>query len=225
MRKLPHRQLLAVNYANGYAVVQKPHPAVSVLNFHYAYPPAVVPLNWPLNKPICFDETSGGDKVLDRRREAWTFLLSGGAVYNNLDPSFATDDATGSGKIQQPDGRFDGRTLRKQLRILREFMEGLDFIHMQPDRNAVAIPPHPGGCYALLKPGGSVAVYVHSPRKEPRAGVLLDLPKGRWRADWLHPATGEWEPTQIIEHAGGGLSLHGPAFTHDIAVRVRRVER
>ena len=65
-------------------------------------------------------------------------------MYNNLDPSFATDDPTGSGKIQQPDGRFDGRALRKQLRILREFMESLDFIHMQPDRSAVAIPPHPG---------------------------------------------------------------------------------
>jgi hypothetical protein len=223
MRKLPRRQLLAVNYANEYTLVKEPHPAVSVLNFHYAYPPAVVPLNWSLNKPICFDETSGGHNALERRREAWAFLLSGGAVYNNLDPSFATDDPTGSGKVQQPDGRFDGRPLRRQLRILREFMESLDFIHMQPDRSAVAIPPHPGGCYALLKPGESVAVYVHSPRKEPRAGVLLDLTRGRWRVDWLHPATGEWEPTRVIDHPGGGLSLLGPAFTHDVAVRVQRV--
>jgi hypothetical protein len=223
MRKLPHRQLLAVNYANDYTVVKKPHPAVSVLNFHYSYPPAVVPLNWSLNKPICFDETGGGHQIVERRREAWAFMLSGGAVYNNLDPSFATDDPTGSGKVQQPDGRFDGRALRKQLRILREFMDSLDFIHMQPDRSAVAIPPHPGACYALLKPGEAVAVYVHSPRKEPRAGVLLDLPTGRWRVDWLHPATGEWESTQIIDHTGGGLSLHGPEFTHDIAVRVNRI--
>jgi hypothetical protein len=49
------------------------------------------------------------------------------------------------------------------------------------------------------------------------------LPAGRWRADWLHPATGEWEPTRIIDHTGGGLSLHGPAFTNDIAVRVHRL--
>src|SRR4029453_10984197 len=145
----------AANSRNGYPVVQKPPPAVSVLNFHYAYPPAVVPLNWSLSKPICFDESSGGDRVLDRRREAWAFMLSGGAVYNNLDPSFATDDPTGSGKVQQPDGRFDGRPLRKQLRILREFVESLDFISMHADRSAVAIPPHPGGCYALLKPGES----------------------------------------------------------------------
>jgi hypothetical protein len=224
MRMLPRRQLLAVNYANDYTVVQKPHRAVSVLNFHYSYPPAVVPLNWQLSLPICFDETSGGQNVLERRREAWAFMLSGGAVYNNLDPSFATDDPTGSGKVQQPDGRFDGRALRKQLRILREFMERLDFTHMQPDRSAVAIPPHPGGCYALLKPGESVAVYVHSPRKELQAGVLLDLPKGRWQADWLHPATGEWERTQVIDHPGGGLWLHGPGFTNDIAVRLQRAE-
>jgi hypothetical protein len=223
MRKLPHRQLLAVNYANDYTLVQDMHPAVSILNFHYSFPPAVVPLNWSLNKPICFDESSDGHLVFERRREAWAFMLSGGAVYNNLDPSFATDDPTGSGKIQQPDGRFDGRPLRKQLRALREFMESLDFIHMQPDRNAVAIPPHPGRCYALVKPGESIAVYVHSPRKEPRAGVLVDLPKGRWRADWLHPATGQWEPSRTIEHPGGGLSIDGPAFDKDIALRVRRV--
>src|SRR4029078_13364384 len=35
MQALPNRQLLAVNYANEYSVVRKPHPAVSVLNFHY----------------------------------------------------------------------------------------------------------------------------------------------------------------------------------------------
>jgi hypothetical protein len=39
----------------------------------------------------------------------------------------------GSGKIQQPDARFDGRPLRKQLRILREFVESLDFVHMQKE--------------------------------------------------------------------------------------------
>ena len=222
MRKLPRQQLLAVNYANEYTLVEKPHPAVSVLNFHYSYPPAVVPLNWPLNKPVCFDETSGGHKVLERRREAWAFLLSGGAVYNNLDPSFATDDPTGSGKVQQPDGRFDGRALRKQLRILREFMDSLEFIQMHPDRSAVAIPPHPGSCYALLQPGETIAIYVTSPRKETRAQVLLDLPMGRWRADWLHPATGEWEPPQIIDHPGGGLAVDGPGFDQDLALRVRR---
>ena len=75
----------------------------------------------------------------------------------------------------------------------------------------------------VVKPGESVAVYIHSPRKEPRAGALLDLPKGRWRADWLHPATGEGEPTLLIDHPGGGLAIEGPAFDRDIALRVRRV--
>jgi hypothetical protein len=196
-----------------------------VLNFHYSFPPAVVPLNWLLNKPICFDETSGGQMVLERRREAWAFMLSGGAVYNNLDPSFATDDPTGSGRIQQSDGRFDGRALRKQLRILREFMEGLDFVRMEPIPGEIAIPPHPGRCYGLSKPGESVAVYIHSPRKEPKAGLLLDLPKGRWRVEWLHPATGERETPQVIDHPGGGLSLHGPAFAYDISVRVDRMRQ
>jgi len=104
-------------------------------------------------------------------------------------------------------------------------MESLDFVHLRPDRNAAAIPPHPGACYALVNPDETVAVYVTSPRKELRSQVLLDLPKGNWRADWLHPATGEWEPPQFIEHPGGGLAVGGPGFDQDIALRVRRVGR
>ena len=117
-----------------------------------------------------------------------------------------------------------GRTLRRQLRILREFMESLDFVHMEPDLSAAAIPPHAGRCYALVKPGESVAVYIHSPRKEPRAGALLDLAKGRWQTAWLHPATGEWEPARVIEHPGGGLEIDGPGFDRDIALHIRRAQ-
>jgi hypothetical protein len=57
---------------------------------------------------------------------------------------------------RQPSNCVLGHQVHESLAILREFIESLDFIHMQPDRSAVAIPPHPGGCYALLKPGESV---------------------------------------------------------------------
>ena len=180
MRKLPRRQLLAVNYANEYTLVKEPHPAVSVLNFHYSYPPAVVPLNWLAQQTdLLRRNRRSGDRVCSNGgARPGPSCSAAGAVYNNLDPSFATDDPTGSGKIQQPDGRFDGRALRKQLRILREFMESLDFIHMQPDRSAVAIPPHPGACYALVKPGETVAVYVNSPRKELRCAGAAGFAQG-----------------------------------------------
>ena len=39
-------------------------------------------------------------------------------------------------------------------------MDSLDFIHMRPDRNAAAIPPHPGAIYTLVKPGEAVAAYA-----------------------------------------------------------------
>ena len=102
MRKLAHRQLLAVNYANDYTLVKEPHPAVSVLNFHYSFPPAVVPLNWSLNKPICFDETSGGDMVLERRREAWAFLLSGGRCIITLIPALPPTTPPAAAKFSSP---------------------------------------------------------------------------------------------------------------------------
>src|SRR6185503_1375633 len=99
------------------------HPAVDWINFHYSDPPAAAPMNAHLRRPLGFDETPGRDvRAPARRAEAWAWLFSGGALYNNLDPSFATDDATGSGKIKQEDGVLDGREMRAQFRILLDFM-------------------------------------------------------------------------------------------------------
>ena len=41
-----------MNIANGRKKVEKPHPAVSVLNFHYCVPPETVAMNYDLGKVI-----------------------------------------------------------------------------------------------------------------------------------------------------------------------------
>src|SRR5207249_10702412 len=38
-KELPHKHLISQNIANGSKKVERPHPAVSIFNFHYASPP------------------------------------------------------------------------------------------------------------------------------------------------------------------------------------------
>ncbi len=214
---LPKKHMIAWNYANFSAEVMNPNPSVSVFNFHYAFPPTAVPLNYRWGKAIAFDETHEGTVTRDRRREAWAFLLSGGAVYNNLDWSFALDDPTGSGKVEQPGGRYSGVELRRQLRVLKDFMSGLDFVRMIPNSSVVQGVPAEGSAYALVEPGRAYAVYVMDGEK---ANLWMEVAAGRYRAEWLNPRTGAIDKTQNLQHAGGKLSLESPAYVEDIALRL-----
>jgi hypothetical protein len=222
-RTLPNRQLVAINPANLYARLDRVHPAADWVNFHYCTPPAAAPMNEHLGLPLGFDETPGKNvHGLAQRAEAWAWLFSGGALYNNLDPSFATDDATGSGRIRQEDGTFDGRAMRAQFRVLLDFMHGLDLARMRPTERLLQLrggkvrAPAP---YVLASPGRQYAVYF--PRGTPApADCMFDLPAGEWRVEWLSPETGRVEAGPTVRHAGGALRLQSPRFTADLALRL-----
>ena len=218
-RTLPNRQLVAINPANLYARLERVHPAVDWVNFHYCDPPAAAPMNAHLRRPIGFDETPGKDvRAPGHRAEAWAWLFSGGGLYNNLDPSFATDDATGRGRIQQEDGAFDGREMRAQFGILLEFMHGLDLARMRPTERLLQVR---GGKapYALASPGRQYAVYFPRGARSP-ADCMFDLPAGEWRVEWVTPADGRSEPGPTLNHAGGALHLQTPRFAVDLALRL-----
>src|SRR5688572_24546706 len=88
-KAMPKKHLISRNVANGSAKIDKTHPAVQIYNFHYAYPPDTIAQNFHLNKPIGDNETGfRGTDDLPYRVEAWSFILAGGALYNNLDYSF-----------------------------------------------------------------------------------------------------------------------------------------
>jgi hypothetical protein len=123
---LPHRHLIAQNIANRSARIEEPDPNVSIFNFHYANPPDAVALNRGLNRPIGFDET-GGRTIADLpyRTDGWEFLLAGGAVYNHLDFSFVVGQEDGSFAFPETQPGGGGTTLRRQLAVLKRFMESL----------------------------------------------------------------------------------------------------
>jgi hypothetical protein len=170
---LPNRHLIAQNIANKTAKIENPHPAVSLFNFHYATPPDAVAENAALNKVIGDDETGfNGNDDLAYRTEAWDFILAGGGLFNHLDYSFVAgqEDGTFAYPKTQPGG--GSAAFRKQMKVLREFITGFDFVRMKPDHSVVQGGiPEGGTARALVEPGARVA--------RDREGHVLDRGPGR----------------------------------------------
>jgi hypothetical protein len=214
---LPLHHAIAENVANGYAAIESPDPAVSIWNFHYASPPSALAINWALNKPIAFDETSNGCTSLDRRREAWAFALSGGAVYDNLDASFKTDNAAGTDSPGCQETRYE-------LRTLANFVSGLDLKRMRPAREELRQwPLFSSEGYMLKDPDNTWAIYLKGGSNMRISTLLLELPAGRFQTEWLNPRTGDSEHQAAVDHPGGVLKLQTPAYSEDLAIKLTRV--
>jgi hypothetical protein len=228
----PARHLIAQNIANGSAEIKSPNRNVSIFNFHYATPPQTVALNYGVGKALADDETGfRGQADLPYRTEAWDFLLAGGAAYDNLDYSFTARHPDGTAKVTTSPGG-GGPELRRQLHLLKEFMDGLDFVHMKPDNSVLkggrittALAGNPpearATARALVEAGKTYAVYV---RGGSRAELALDLPAGTWRVEWVDTKTGATAKTEDFEHGGGQKLLSSPEYADAIVLRVKRAE-
>lgn len=218
-RDFEHKHLIAQNIANGSRRVERPHPAVSIFNFHYATPPKAVAENDHLNKVIADDETGfkGSDDFV-YRAEGWDFLVAGGAIYDNLDYSFTPDHEDGSAEPKAPGG--GGATLRSQLAVLKRFIERFDFVRMRGDDAAiVGRLPENVTARALVERGKQYAVYV---RGAGLAKLVVDLPEGKYAVEWLDPVSGDSPSRETFEHSGGPRELNVPRYAQDVALRIVR---
>ena len=231
-REFPRKHLISMNIANGRKKVEKPHPAVSIFNFHYCVPPDTVAMNYGLNKVIGENETGfrGKHDVL-YRTEGWDFLIAGGALYNNLDYSFTPKHPDGTFREYKSPG--GGSTeLRRQLRVLKDFLYGFDFVRMTPDNSVIRKVSPELSARALVERGKAYAVYIHVPiprkpkdiqkriGKSIEARLVLDLPAGKYLSEWLNTKTGEVEKREMLNHNGGEKKLGSPEFSEDVALRV-----
>lgn len=220
---LPNRHLIAQNIANHEARITDPNPRVSIFNFHYARPPKAVVQNYALGRPIGDDET-GFDGTGDRayRSEAWQFLLAGGSVFSNLDYSFTPDHEDGSAKVVPPTPGGGGPALRGQLAYLKRFVEGFDFLRLQPD-DALVLGgvPADGAARALGARGRAYAIYVKGgAQAQPAMTLDLALPPGEYRVEWHDPAAGKILATGHALASGMRTSVKAPPFTEDIALKL-----
>jgi hypothetical protein len=217
---LPKKHLIAQNFANTYLNIQKINDPVSVINFHYAFPPRAVTDNYQWNRPVAFDETADGCNAPNRRTEAWAFMMAGGAVYSNLDWSFSSDDMTGLGR--NPSGkRQSGYEVREQLQILHSTLKSFDFIHSKPVDD-VFRQGIPEGVllYGLTVEGTDYIFYLLKRKKLSFNKWACKLPKGRYEVKFIDPVDGQVVGKKNLSHDQIGTGFDLPLFSDDIAIRM-----
>jgi len=216
------RHLIAQNIANGSAVIDDPNPDVSIFNFHYAFPPDAVSQNYRLNKVIAYDETGfRGTGDAKYRGDGWAFLMAGGGVYSNLDYSFTVDHEDGTATQKAPGG--GSPALRQQLKILKEFMDSIDFIRMAPNPSVITgiQPEGEVRAWALAEEGKTYAIYLQN---GDHTKLRLEIPGGPYRIEWINTLTGQVDKAEEINHPGGEMTLVSPSYVDDIALRIKSRE-
>ena len=199
---------------------------MTILNFHYAWPEAAT-LNAGLGRVVGFDETgfaSPSDRVAAPetdavyRRQAWEFLMAGGGIFSMLDYSFAVGHEDGTLVNRAPGG--GSPALRRQLRVLKDFLHSFDIPGLKPRPGVVEASP--GAFTRALGTKKRCGVYV---RGDGRTVLRLDLPKGDWREEWIDTKTGAVAKTVAFSHNGGRREVASPPYERDIALRLVRGRR
>ena len=235
-RKLPLQHLISQNIQNGKLTIENPNPAVSIFNFHYAKPPVTVEMNYGLNKPIGDNETGfNGIEDVKYRTEGWDFLTAGGALFNNLDYSFTSENEDGSFVVApgQPGG--GGVALRNQLKLLKDVFGELDFIHMKPSNHllrsstlvnaTLRILAEEGEQYLLYLNNSKTGKKINSESDGERGApyeVSLDLPAGDYKGEWIDPENGLRTPFTVRDHNGGTYNFKTPPVREDLALKITR---
>jgi len=217
-KEFSSQHLISQNIANEKLKIENPHAAVSLFNFHYAYPPVTIAQNFHFNKAIGNNETGfRGNADSTYRKEGWGFIMAGGALYNNLDYSFTATSENGT--FSYPETQPGGGTpaLRKQLSYLKNFIKGFDFVKMQPDSSIVN---REFSLYkksqVLAETGRQYAVYIFG------KGPLhfdLAIPAGAYEMQFMDPLTGKYENAQKIA-SQGTVSITTPAYPEDVAIKL-----
>ena len=113
-------------------------------------------------------------------------------------------------------------------------MDSFDYLQMKPDASIVRHIGDGMQSQALVDEGSAYAIYLHVklPRKvlkpadylnkvDTRLG--LELPAGRYQAEWVNTKTGVIDKHETFAHQGGTKELVTPTFVVDVALRLVRL--
>jgi hypothetical protein len=215
--QLPKKHIIAQNYTNFMHSLDVVDPNISILNFHYAWPEAVW-LNYGWSRPVSFDESGfAGSSDSTYLRQAWQFIMAGGAVFNNLDYSFYVGKEDGIGTNKAPGG--GSSMLRKQLAFLKGFIESLDFVQMKPDFSTVVHAPGMQ-VQAISQPGFQYAIAFTGVASK---SVKLNLPKGKYTFEYVSPYSGKTLKKGFFTKTKKGFyELKMPGFGEMVALKIVR---
>jgi hypothetical protein len=192
-------------------------------------------LNYLNNKPIINVESNyfgfnlsknayGVDAI---RIEGWWFMLGGGAGCINLNGELYRGQETGSVKTQTQ--------IIPQKKVLKDFMNSLDFVGMLPFTSYTGIPSD-AFSKALAEKGKQYAFYFFHGTYEGEWGahfmlkpgnyrdtlILNTIPAGTYLAEWIDPTSGVVKSSESLHCEEGNVRLISPPYSIDITLRIRR---
>jgi hypothetical protein len=106
--------------------------------------------------------------------------------------------------------------LRKQLKILADFLNTFNFVQMRPDRDVILQAP---GAFARALSDNSrqYAIYIYSGT---HCNLKLKLNPGEYRSEWISTTNGSTLKKDRFNHKGGSLVVESPEYTEDIALKI-----
>lgn len=147
----------------------------------------------------------GGDRgafaAEDARSLGWRSWLSGAMGYTYGTELYLWNTNEGDRSFWRTQMQLESS---RQMTILRDFLEGLEWWRLVPDHRRVLTPSETAVGRAPLartEDGGTVLVYV--PDGQPRELDLAGLSPQAWQASWLDPRSGE-------RRGGPGVTADGP---------------
>ena len=156
----------------------------------------------------------------ENRCEAWKFILAGGATYNNLDYSFTVVNEDGTYKIDEGTPGWGGPAFRKQLLVLKHFMEGFDFLRMKPLNEILKVSKGELSSFQILaEPGMQYAIYLE---KAKDVEITIEIPNGNYKAVWINPVTGNQAKEEQVVSKNNRLILTYPGSFDDIALMLKK---
>ena len=217
---LPKKHLIAQNYTNYKAPIPEVSEHIDIINFHYAWPEAIV-WNYHYNKVIGFDESGfAGSSDQVYRRQAWRFMLSGGGLFNNLDYSFYVGSENGLGNYKSPGG--GSKVLRKQLKILNDFLHGFALEELRPAPSVVfesaGLIPN-----VLSDNKGSFAIYLQSVGTD-TSTLRLKTANGNYEVRQLNTHTSILSEATTVTTEDGILSIEVTIPEGELALKIKKLQ-
>jgi len=185
------------------------------------------------NKPIVVVETAWYDAVTlengykdvnDVRLETWEFMVGGGAGHINLNGEYYHGQETG--------GADTHNGIVPQKKVLRDFLNSFDYVRMRrltdytaPSGTVSSAMGENGKQYAFYIFHGVLknhCFWVGTPGNYQDEIVLNTIPAGTYRLEWIDPATGAVKHTETRTHVGAKFVMKTPAYSMDLALRMRR---
>jgi hypothetical protein len=136
--------------------------------------------------------------------------------------------------VRDPAGKAaENKPVLETMQSLKQFVESFEFLMMRPDRSFV-VSGMPAGVHyrGMSERGEQYALYHHhSKLKEyvyevvPGAyeeRLVLALPAGAYRADWIEPSTGAVLASEMFNHSAGERAFATPKHAVDMALRIKR---